>query len=185
MSIESLVQEIEAASSHDLEKIRLRVEQEFFAAKTSDERGQVLGVFKNMMDRLERHLARGGYEKELAALREANAYEYKSLLVQESLVGGDNPARGDISTEMLMAVTDREIAAGRMTANHAVRKIALQCASATHSSHTELLAKHAKLKAEAGQSDAASAPKGAPSSATVSYAFGATIGKRLKGLFRK
>lgn len=179
--IESLVQEIEAASSHDLEKIRQRVEQEFFAAKTSDERGQVLAIFRAMTDRLERHLARGGYEKELASLREANAYEYKSLLYQESLVGLETPVVGaDISVERLMAVTNREIAAGRMTEEHSLRKIAVQCAAAPHLSHAELLAKHAKLQAEA-----ASAPKTPPASASVSYALGATLGKRLKGLFRK
>jgi hypothetical protein len=48
-----------------------------------------------------------------------------------------------------------------------------------------LVAKHAKLKEQAGQTNAAAAPKAAPSSAAVAYGVGATLGKRLKGLFRK
>jgi hypothetical protein len=179
LSIESLVKEIEAATSHDLEKIRLRVEEEFFAAKTSDERSQVLGVFRATTDRLERHLARGGYEKELAGLREANAYEYKSLLYQECLIGGDSPGGSDVSVEMLKAVTDREIAAGRMTEDHSVRKTAKTASAAPYLTHAELLAKHARL-----QAGATPTPKAPPGNARA-YAFGAVLGRKLKGLFRR
>jgi hypothetical protein len=182
VSIESLVKEIESAtSSHDLEKIRKRIEEEFLAAKTSDERAQVLAVFKAMTDRVERVLAaRAGQDELLANFRATNGDEYKSLLYQECLVAGGSPEGGDISVEKMMAVTNREIAAGRMTEDHTLRKIAVQCAAAPHLSHAELLAKHAKLQAEAAS--AAKAPLG---NATAAYAFGTVLGRKIKGLFRK
>ena len=46
---------------------------------------------------------------------------------------------------MLMAATNREIAAGRMTEDHALRKMAVEGAAAPHPSHSELVAKHAQL----------------------------------------
>jgi hypothetical protein len=181
MSIETMVKEIQSATSDDLEVIRKRIEEEFVAAKTSDERAQVLAIFKSTMDRVERGLtARGGQEQVLADLKAANAYVYKSLVVQECIVGGDSPGGGDISVERLMGVTNREIAADRMTEDHSLRKIAVQCAAAPHSSHAELLAKHAKL-----QAGATPAPKAPPDNAASAYAFGAVLGRRLKGLFRR
>jgi hypothetical protein len=69
--------------------------------------------------------------------------------VQECTVGLDTPVvGGDVSIEMLMTVTDREIAAGRMTEDFSLRKIAVDGAAAPHLSHAELVAKHAQLKAE-------------------------------------
>jgi hypothetical protein len=82
---------------------------------------------------------------------------------------------------MLMAVTNREIAAGRMTEDHSLRKIAVEGAAAPNFSHAELVAMHAKKKAEAEKSQIAPIPQ--PSNARL--AFGATLGKKLKGLFRK
>jgi len=181
VSIENLVEEIESATNRDLERIRHRIEEEFLAAKTSDERAQVLAIFKAMTDRVERVLAaRDGEDELLANFRAANAYEYKSLLYQECLVAAGSPEGGDISVEKLMAVTDREIAAGRMTEDHTLRKIAKQCAAAPHLSHTELVAKHLKLQAEA-----ASAAKTPLGNATAAYAFGTVLGRKIKGLLRK
>jgi hypothetical protein len=184
VSIAGLVKETEAASSHDLERIRKRIEEEFLAAKTSDERTEVLAIFTAMTDRVERGLAAGGHDELLANFRTANAYEYKSLIVQECAVGLDTPVGGgDISGDMLMAVTNREIAAGRMTENHSLRKIAVEGAAVPHLSHAELIA-NADLKEEAGaEGEAALAPK--PDSGTVAYAVGKTLGKKLKGLFGK
>lgn len=54
-----------------------------------------------------------------------------------------------------------------------MRKIAVEGYAAPHLMHAELVAKHAKLKA------------GAQTSPGNAYAFGATLGKKLKGLFRK
>lgn len=61
-----------------------------------------------------------------------------------------------------MTVTNREIAAGRMTEDHSMRKITVEGAAAPHFSH-------AKLKEAAERSKAAPAPK--------------TVGEKLKSLF--
>jgi hypothetical protein len=187
MSIESLVKELQSTESFDVVEVREKILKEFDAATTSDQRAAVLAIFKATMDAVERNLtSRGGQEELLAKIKEARAKDYKIFIYQECTVGLDTPVvGGDISVDMLMAVTNREIAAGRMTEDHSARKLAVESAAAPHLSHAELVAKHAKLKAEAGQSQVAPAPKTAPSSATVSYAFGAALGKKLKGLFRK
>jgi hypothetical protein len=72
-----------------------------------------------------------------------------------------------------------------MAEDHSVRKIAVEGAAAAHLSHAELLAKHAKLKDEARKSKDEPAPQTPPSKATLAYAFGATLGKKLRGFFRK
>jgi hypothetical protein len=183
VSIESLVKEIQSSTSHDLERISTRVQEEFAAAKTSEERAQVLAIFTARADHFERGLEAQGHDEMVAQLRAANAYVYKSLVYQECMVGLDTPVVGaDVSVEMLMAVTNREIAAGRMTEEHSVRKAAVRCAAAPHASHAELLARHAKLK-EAGASQAEAARK--PDKAAHAYAFGSVVGRKLKGLFRR
>ena len=166
MSIESLLKELQSATAEAIVEIRKRIIEEFSAARTDEDRAHVLAIYKDTMDRVERGLeARGGHEEVLAKFKEARAYDYKSLIAQECLVAGDSPGGGDISVEKLMAVTDREIAAGRMTEDHPMRKIAVQCAAAPHASTPKV------------------PPQ--PGNATTAYAFGSVLGKKLKGLFRK
>jgi hypothetical protein len=71
-----------------------------------------------------------------------------------------------LSVELVKVATDRDIA--------------VENAAAPDFSQAELLAKHTEL-----QPDSAPAPKAPPSNASVSYAFGATLGKKLKGLLRR
>jgi hypothetical protein len=184
MSIESLLKELQSATSEAIVEIRRRIIEEFGAAKTSDDRARLLAIYTETMDRVERGLAGGRHNELLANFKEARAYDYKSLIAQECLVGGDSPGGGDISVEMLKAVTDREIAAGRMTEDHSARQLALTASTAPHFTHAELLAKHAKLQEEAEKSKAARAPQTPAGNATQAYAFGAALGKKLKSLFR-
>jgi hypothetical protein len=172
MTIESLINEMKTAKSFDVVDIRAKIQKEFDAAQTSDQRGTVLALFKAAMDQVERHLAGQGDDKAelLAGLQKARAQDYKIFIVQESTVGLDTPVvGGDVSVDMLMAVTNREIAAGRMTEDYSLRKIAVEGAAAPHLSHAELLSKHAKLKEEAAK------PPTVPQ----------TFGQKLKGFFRK
>jgi hypothetical protein len=60
-----------------------------------------------------------------------------------------------VSVELLKAVTDREIAAGRMTEDHSLRRLALTTFAAPHLTHAQLLESHAKLKDESGRCKAA------------------------------
>jgi hypothetical protein len=184
--IDRVVHDLRTPGGFDLSKVRKSIGKAFDAAATSEQRGKVLALFKMTMDQVERKLSGPGDEAQLLAdIQKARAQDYKIFIVQECTVGLDTPVvGGDISVDMLMDVTNREIAAGRMTEDHSLRKIAVEGAAAPHLSHAELMAKHATLKEEAGASKAeASAPKA--SSGTIAYAVGKTLGKRLKGLFGK
>jgi hypothetical protein len=192
ISIERLLNELKfggakSVSGAVLMDARERIVKEFDAAVTSEQRSALLAMYTVLMDQVERNLAsQGDKAKELADFRGARAYEYKALIYKECFVGLDTPVVGaDVSVEMLKYVTDREIAAGRMTEDHSARQLAVTASAAPHLTHAQLLERHAKLKAEAGQSTAAAALKTAPSSAAVAYGVGATLGKKLKGLFRK
>jgi hypothetical protein len=56
----------------------------------------------------------------LEKFTDACELEYKRLIVQETLVDGA------VSYEAMLQVTDREIAAGRMSEDYALRAIALE-----------------------------------------------------------
>jgi hypothetical protein len=122
ISIERLLNELKSAKSfsgREAMEVREKIVKEFDAAVTGEQRSALLAMFTALMDQVERHLASQGDKAEvLTNFRDARAHEYKSLIVQESLVGGDSPGGGDVSVEMLKYVTDREIAAGRMTEDH-------------------------------------------------------------------
>jgi hypothetical protein len=157
VSIDALVNEMKAAKSLDIVDIRERIYSEFDAAQTSDQRGKLLTLFTAAVNLVERNLASRGddYAEMLANLQNSRAQDYKLFILKECTVGLDTPVvGGDISVDMLMAVTNREIAAGRMTEDHSMRKTAVERAAAPHLSHAELLAKHAKLKEEAAKSTA-------------------------------
>ncbi len=154
MSIESLISELASAKSFDIVDVRAKIGKEFDAATTSDQRARVLAIFKATMDQVERYLTSRGDQGELLEnIRNARAQDYKIFILQECTVGLDSPGGGDVSVEMLMAVTDREIAAGRMTEEHSMRKIAVEGAAAPHLSHADLIAKHANLKHKAQKGD--------------------------------
>jgi hypothetical protein len=172
MSIDALINEMKTAKSFDVVDIREKIQREFDAAQTSEQRATVLALFKAAMDQVERHLTGQGHAELLANLQKARAQDYKIFTLRESTVGLDTPVvGGDVSVDMLMAVTNREIAAGRMTEDHSMRKIAVEGAAAPHLSHVQLLAKHAKLKEDAAKSKADPTAQ--------------TFGQKLKGFFRR
>jgi hypothetical protein len=181
--IESLVDELKSARGFDVVDMRAKIGKAFDAATTIEQRGRVLAIFKVTMDRVEGTLTNRGEVALLADIKKARAQDYKIFIAQESTVGLDSPGGGQISIEVLMAVTNREIEAGRMTEDHSMRKIAVEGAAAPHFSHTQMLANDAKVREQAGQAN--TAPKTAPGSAAVAYGVGAMLGKKLKGLFRK
>ncbi|HEY3654004.1 MAG TPA: hypothetical protein VGL34_03360 [Steroidobacteraceae bacterium] len=174
ISIQSLKNEITGAKSFHIADIRAKILREFDAAYTSDQRGTVLAIFKVVNDEAEGRLAGlGGDQAELLAdFQKAREQDYKICIVKECTVGLDTPVvGGDISVDMLMAVTNREVAAGRMTEDHSMRKIAVDGAAAPHLSHAELITKHAKLKEDSAKPKVAPVPQ--------------TFGQKLKGLFRR
>lgn len=167
MSIEGLLNEIKTSQNLNIVDMRAKIQKEFDAAQTSEQRGKVLAIFTAMMDFYERNLP-ADQGALLDDFKKARVQDYKLFIVQECTVGLDSPGGGNVSIDMLMAVTNREITAGRMDEDHSLRKIAVEGAAAPHLSHAELVAKHAELKQNI-QSRAEVPPK--------------TFGQRLKTLF--
>lgn len=181
MSIGDLVHELTTIRDFDLPKVRAKVQSELDAAASSEQRGRILEIFSKTLDQAERNLgARGDQEELLEKLSRERAQCYRTFIVKECTVGSGSPGGGDVSVEMLMAATNREIAAGRMTEDHALRKMAVEGAAAPHPSHSELVAKHAQL---AQAKSTGSGTK--PDSSNIAYAFGNVVGRKLKGFFRE
>jgi hypothetical protein len=95
-----------------------RVNEEFSAATTSQERGNLLAARALAMEFVVRQLELHGEQFE--KFTDACELEYKRLIVQETLVDGV------VSYEEMLHVTDREIAAGRMSEDYALRTIAIE-----------------------------------------------------------
>src|ERR1039458_4334398 len=129
MSAEDLLKMTESMSSAvtNTQAIRDKIFEEFDASTTSEQRGALLGMFKVTMDVAENFLAQNGTEKQLAELREARADDYTRLLLKESTVDGS--LKGTVSPEVFMAVTNREIAAGRMIPDDPIRQTAVKAAA--------------------------------------------------------
>lgn len=95
-----------------------RVNEEFAAATTSEERSELLAVRAVAMEFVVRQLQLHG--EHLEKFTDACELEYKRLIVQETLIDGV------ISYVDMLHVTDREIAAGRMSEDYALRTIAIE-----------------------------------------------------------
>ena len=113
--------------------IRDKIFEEFAAAPSSEHRSALLQMFKATMDVAENWHATHGTAEALAAFRKARIDDYTQLLVNESCVDGN------VSPEMLMFVTNREIAAGRLPVDDPIRQVAVKAAGSPHPSHAEML----------------------------------------------
>jgi hypothetical protein len=149
MSASKLTQDLEDAPPHeafDWIAFSARVNAEFSSATTSEERSDLLAVRAAAMALVVRQLELHG--EQLEKFTDACELEYKRLIVQEALVGGV------ISYEKMLHVTDREIAAGRMSEDYALRAIAVEespvaanvSTSKPHDDPSEPASKLAKLK---------------------------------------
>jgi hypothetical protein len=95
-----------------------RVNEEFSAAATSEERSDLLAARAVAMAFVVLQLELRG--EHLEKFTDACELEYKRLIVQETLVDGV------VSYEEMLHVTDREIAAGRMSEDYALREMAVE-----------------------------------------------------------
>ena len=80
--------------------------------------------------------------EDLKTFQGARLKHYKTFIVQEALVGEN------VCVETLNAITQREIAAGRMTPDEELRKTAEMGMAAPHLSRAELMAMAAKQHAK-------------------------------------
>jgi hypothetical protein len=127
MSVSKLIQELEDLppdEPFDWLAFSARVNDEFGAATTSMERSDLLAARAVAMELVIRQLQLHG--EQLERFMDACELEYKRLIVQETLVDGV------VSHEKMLHITDREIAAGRMSEDYALRAIAIEeCPQAT------------------------------------------------------
>jgi hypothetical protein len=180
--IQDLVADLKS-KPYDVVESRERIQKVFDGASTHEQRGRVLAIFKAVSDNTIRNIASKGPEL-LDEFQKTVAQEYKIFIVKECTVGLDTPVvGGDVSVDQLMAVTNREVAAGRMTEDHSLRQIAVKGAAEPHSSHRELVAHHAQLKQQAGSE--ANNPGAVPTTATRGETNRQGLGQKLKSFFRK
>jgi hypothetical protein len=121
MSVSKLIQELEDMPPHepfDWIAFSERVTAEFIAATTPEERSDLLAARAVAMEFVVRQLELQG--EHLEKFLDVCELEYKRLIVQETLVDGV------VSYEEMLHVTDREIAAGRMSEDYALRAIAIE-----------------------------------------------------------
>jgi hypothetical protein len=121
MSVSRLTQELEDVppdEPFDWIAFSTRVNEEFGAATTSEERSELLAARAVAIEIVIRQLQLHG--EHLEKFTDACELEYKRLIVQETLVAGI------VSYEEMLHVTDREIAAGRMSEDYALRAIAIE-----------------------------------------------------------
>ena len=121
MSVSKVIQELEDMppdEPFDWIAFSTRVNEEFAAARTSEERGELLAARAVAAEFVMRQLELHG--DHLEKFTDACELEYKRLIVQETLVDGV------VSYEQMLHVTDREIAAGRMSEDYALRAIAIE-----------------------------------------------------------
>jgi hypothetical protein len=121
MSASKLIQELEgmpAGEPLDWIAFSARVNEQFSAATASEERGDLLAARAVAMEIVVRQLELHGEQFE--KFTDACELEYKRLIVQETLV------EGVVSYDEMLHVTDREIAAGRMSEDYALRAIAIE-----------------------------------------------------------
>lgn len=93
-----------------------------------ERREALLGMFKATMDIAEKNIA----PQDLETFREARRQHYSSHLIGEALVGGN------VCAKTMFDVTSREIAAGRITEDDDLRKIAVAAYTAPHLTRAQL-----------------------------------------------
>src|ERR1700679_2868068 len=126
MSVSKLIQELEDTPLHepfDWIDFSARLNEEFVAATTSEERSDLLAARTVAMEFVVRQLELHG--EHLEKFTDACELEYKRLIVQETLIDGV------VSYEEMLHVTDREIAAGRMSEDYALRALAIEACPET------------------------------------------------------
>ncbi len=135
MSATELISRLQAdaASGKSLDFRAVREEIQVLSESTSDvgERVVLLQVFHAVMDMVERS---GVVEPEqLEVFRTTRAQDYRLLLTREVLIGEN------ASAELLNAVTQREVQAGRMREGDELRQVAVKALSESYLSVQQLL----------------------------------------------
>jgi hypothetical protein len=114
-----LIKEAQSGNTLNWRRARKDIHEAHDAANTEAERVLCLRMHKAVMDAVER---RGIIEKNnLAHFRKARQQDYNLLLAKEAMIGRTD---GNVPPAKMAAITHREIAAGRMSPNDELHKLA-------------------------------------------------------------
>jgi len=140
MSFERLMELTESPAYviKDWREIIKEIDVELAKNNSIEKREALLQMFKTTMDIAEQTIA----TESLETFKEARRQHYHSHIIQEALVGED------VCVETLFSVTAREIAAGRMTEDNNVRKIAVDGCAVPHLTRAQLEEKSRAPKVE-------------------------------------
>jgi hypothetical protein len=125
--------EADAAAGRDLDFPAVREQIHDAAERASDtgERVKLLKIFNVVMDLVERSGAIA--PENISAFRDTRAKDYRLLLLREVTIGEN------VSVDLLHAITEREVQAGRMREDDELRQVALKGISEPHLSVQELM----------------------------------------------
>jgi hypothetical protein len=147
MSVVDLVESLKSVGEGeeiDFQAIRKQIIEEYDKATSISDRVTLLELFKVVMDLVERNIEHSGSTtKILEDFRKSRQTDYRVLIVKECMVGEN------VCTETLAAVTQREVAAGRMSEDHTLYTMAQEQVAKPHLSRAELVAIAAKKGATA------------------------------------
>ena len=123
MTVADFLQRLQADTAVDgaplnWSRIRDEIHAEHDRATTTHDRETLLGVHKTIMDHVEQHTR----PKDLEAFKKFRREDYNLLLIKEGMIGNDTD---NLSAHVMAAITNREVAAGRMSPDDELHKIAV------------------------------------------------------------
>jgi hypothetical protein len=111
-------------------QVRVQIHDAFEQARSPQQRAALLALFQSIMNLAEK----GVDARDLESFREIRGHSYSQLIVKECLVNEQ------VSAKLAAAVIAREMAAGRMAANHKLRNMQEMIAFAAHLQRTRKMA---------------------------------------------
>ena len=112
-----IVQQLESGGTFDWDRTREEIVAEHRSATTTADRVLCLGLYKSIMDAVERNNIG---PTEMAKFQELRQQEYNLLLINEAMI---EKTDGILDPVVMKVITDREVAAGRMVENDDLRKL--------------------------------------------------------------
>lgn len=116
------VPETPAEAARQWRQLRTRIHDAFESARTGPQRAALLALNQSLMNLVEKGLD----PKDLENFRELRGHAYSMMVAKECLVAEH------IDPTLAQAVVQRELAAGRMAANHPLRDLKQMTSFAAH-----------------------------------------------------
>jgi hypothetical protein len=114
-----LMEDMNAGGSTDLRRVRDEIHQAHDEATTEQERVLCLALHKAVMDAAERNAIE---PTDLVRFRKTRREDYNLLLIKEAVIGRTD---GNVPPDRMASITRREVAAGRMSPEDELHKLAV------------------------------------------------------------